>query len=89
MVATLKFACSSQAVLLFSWIATPAEGAVQKGAAPSGTRDEIVADPTMNNMKAYSVTIPEKWPFLRGIDARGRLCGVCLMGCGARQVLTD
>jgi hypothetical protein len=49
--------------------------AAQKGAipAPPGTRDEILTDPTMNNMKAFSVTLPVKWHF-RGVLMQGDDC---------------
>jgi hypothetical protein len=77
MLARLKFVCLLAAILLFSGNApqTSAEGAPQKSApaAPAGTRDEIVTDPTMNNIKAFSVTIPSKWHF-QGVLMQGDDC---------------
>jgi len=74
--ARLKYLCALAVILLFSCKApqTSAEAA-QKGAppAPPGTRDEIITDPTMNNMKAFSVTIPAKWHF-QGVLMQGDDC---------------
>lgn len=76
MSALLKFA-SALAVICFFSCGAPETWAqaAQKGAipAPPGTRDEIVTDPTMNNMKAFSVTIPSKWHF-QGVLMQGDDC---------------
>lgn len=42
-------------------------------AAPGATREEYVTDPTLNNMRAYSVTIPAKWHF-QGAQFQGGKC---------------
>ena len=48
-----------------------AEGAV---AAPSGgTKVQYIPDPTLNNMNAFSVTIPAKWHF-NGVLYQGGNC---------------
>jgi hypothetical protein len=76
MLARIKLACVLAVILLFS-VKTPegSAAAAQKGAipAPPGTRDEIVTDPTMNNVKAFSVTLPVKWHF-RGVLMQGDDC---------------
>ena len=48
---------------------TPADANDAQGA----TREEYVTDPTLNNMKAYSVTIPAKWHF-QGAQFQGGPC---------------
>ena len=76
MLARIQVACVLAVILLFS-VMTPesSAAAAQKGAipAPPGTRDEILSDPTMNNMKAFSVTLPVKWHF-RGVLMQGDDC---------------
>ena len=81
MLARLKYVCVLAVILLFSRTApqTSAEaaqssaGAVPSAGAPPGTRDEIITDPTMNNRKAFSVTIPAKW-HLQGVLMQGDDC---------------
>ncbi len=44
-----------------AWAASPQEG--KNMASTPGTRVEYITDPSMNNMNAIAVTIPEKWHF--------------------------
>jgi hypothetical protein len=70
MLARLKVASVLAIILLFAGKA-PQTSAI--AAAPPDTRDEIITDPTMNNMKAFSVTLPTKWHF-RGVLMQGDDC---------------
>jgi hypothetical protein len=47
--------------------------AVSSSADASGTRKEYVTDPTLNNMNAFSVTIPANWHF-QGVLYQGGNC---------------
>jgi hypothetical protein len=69
MLASLKVASVLAVILLFG--SAPQTSA--QAAAPPDTRDEIITDPTMNNMKAFSVTLPTKWHF-RGVLMQGDDC---------------
>ena len=42
-------------------------------ASSGGTRAEYITDPTLNNMKAFTVTIPAKWHF-QGVLFQGGQC---------------
>ena len=57
-------------VIQTAFAASPAEADITP---PGGTRDEQVTDPTLNNMVAYSVTIPAKWHF-QGAQFQGGKC---------------
>jgi hypothetical protein len=43
--------------------AEPVSGMPASGAASGGTQVEYIADPSMNNMNAFSITIPANWHF--------------------------
>ncbi len=66
-------------ILIFLSCQRPAETAaaspvpIANNAAPSGTRTEEVLDPTLDNMKAFSVTLPAKWHF-RGVTMQPTGC---------------
>ncbi|MGA2194803.1 MAG: hypothetical protein ABSH40_05990, partial [Bryobacteraceae bacterium] len=54
--------------------ATTSTGAARGAASPSGgARVEYITDPTLNNMNAFSVTIPAKWHF-QGVLYQGGNC---------------
>ena len=64
-------------------LAVPAAGA-------GGTRTETVPDTTLNNMPAYTVTLPANWHF-QGVLLQGAGLGKCppyLKAYGARPVRT-